>query len=215
LWLAWECRLGNVRPDQAVLATTWLLRYRMGFGGLDEPVRRSIMALQGVEVAHWQRRVEDFYHFRLRHLYRKKGLAILEAHRQAGDKVVLLSSTHHILANAVQQDLHFDHLLCNHLASNAQGVFTGELDGPLCFGEGKRVVAQALCQQWHVPLSDCTFYTDSSSDLPILEAVGHPVAVNPDPRLRRRARKEGWPQVDWGAAQKWPQQGQRGEQKGR
>jgi len=49
-----------------------------------------------------------------------------------------------------------------------------------------------------VRLSDCAFYTDSFSDVPVLEAVGQPVAVNPDPRLRRRANKRGWRIVDWG-----------------
>lgn len=212
LWLTWELRRGNVRPDQAAIATAWLVRYGLGFGGLEEPMRRSFLALGGVPAAPWGARVVAFYKLRLRHLYRAKGLQALRAHRAAGDVVVPLSSTHHVLANAVQADLHFDHLLCNRLAIDAQGLFTGRLDGPLCFGTGKLTAAADLCARLGEPLSSCVFYTDSASDLPVLQAVGHPVAVNADPTLRRIARKNLWPQVDWGPAAPWPNAGPSGPQ---
>ena len=77
----------------------------------------------------------------------------------------------------------------------ADGVYTGQLAGPFCYGPGK-VTAMAEIARWDgLDLSQCYAYSDSASDLPMLEAVGHPVAVNPDARLARHARDHGWPIV--------------------
>ena len=81
---------------------------------------------------------------------------------------------------------------------DAEGLHTGQPLGEVCFGEGKRLHAEAYAAEAGVPLSACAFYTDSYSDLPVLEVVGRPVAVNPDRRLRREALRRGWPVVDWG-----------------
>jgi phosphoserine phosphatase len=75
------------------------------------------------------------------------------------------------------------------------GRYTGELDGPFCYGPGK-VEAMVELANWNgYELDQCYAYSDSASDLPMLEAVGHPVAVNPDARLERHARRHGWPIV--------------------
>jgi phosphoserine phosphatase len=63
----------------------------------------------------------------------------------------------------------------------------------VCYGPGKVVWAERFAAEYDVDLAASTFYTDSISDLPLLERVGQPVAVNPDLRLRRLARRRGWP----------------------
>ena len=75
------------------------------------------------------------------------------------------------------------------------GVYTGELDGPFCYGPGKVEAMHALASWNSYDLAQCYAYSDSVSDLPMLEAVGHPVAVNPDAKLERYARSLGWPIV--------------------
>lgn len=75
------------------------------------------------------------------------------------------------------------------------GVYTGELDGPFCYGVGKVEAMQSLARWQNYDLSQSYAYSDSASDLPMLEAVGHPVAVNPDSKLERHARRSGWPIV--------------------
>ena len=72
-------------------------------------------------------------------------------------------------------------------ARDDQGVYTGELVGPFCYAEGKVEVMQSLAQERGYDLAQCFAYSDSASDLPMLEAVGHPVAVNPEPELREIA----------------------------
>ncbi len=75
------------------------------------------------------------------------------------------------------------------------GVYNGRLAGPFCYGEGKVVAMQEIARWDGLDLEQCYGYSDSASDLPMLQAVGHPVAVNPDARLARHARAYGWPIV--------------------
>lgn len=75
------------------------------------------------------------------------------------------------------------------------GVYTGELVGPFCYGVGKVEAITDLARWEGFDLAQCWAYSDSAGDLPMLEAVGHPVAVNPDARLERIARRQGWPIV--------------------
>ena len=76
-----------------------------------------------------------------------------------------------------------------------EGAYTGELDGPFCYGHGKVEAIERLARWEGLDLAQCYAYSDSASDLPMLEAVGHPVAVNPDGPLERYARQHGWPIV--------------------
>jgi len=75
------------------------------------------------------------------------------------------------------------------------GVYTGELDGPFVYGEGKVEAIMAIVNERGYDLGRCYAYSDSVSDLPMLELVGHPVAVNPDRALEALARARGWPVV--------------------
>jgi phosphoserine phosphatase len=77
------------------------------------------------------------------------------------------------------------------------GRLTGAPLLPICYGPGKVEVAQAWARRIGVDVAESTFYTDSFTDLPMLERVRHPFAVHPDPRLRRAARARGWPILDW------------------
>lgn len=77
----------------------------------------------------------------------------------------------------------------------SEGRYTGELTGPFCYGQGKVAAITELARWEGFDLQQCYAYSDSISDLPMLEAVGHPVAVNPDSKLERIARRRNWPVV--------------------
>jgi phosphoserine phosphatase len=74
-----------------------------------------------------------------------------------------------------------------------EGIFTGDYVPPLCFRKGKVYWAEKLAFELGKNLKDCTFYSDSVTDLPLLELVKDPRVVNPDPKLRAVAKKRGWP----------------------
>jgi phosphoserine phosphatase len=80
---------------------------------------------------------------------------------------------------------------------DAHGRFTGLPLPPLCYGEGKVERAERLAREIGFRLEEATFYSDSISDLPLLERVAVPVCVNPDPRLRRAASRRRWRIERW------------------
>ena len=79
-----------------------------------------------------------------------------------------------------------------------QGNLTGEPGEAICFGQGKVVLATKFLSERGGSLEESIFYSDSFTDLPMMDAVGKAVAVNPDPKLRREARRRGWEICDWG-----------------
>jgi HAD superfamily hydrolase (TIGR01490 family) len=88
------------------------------------------------------------------------------------------------------------------VAEIEDGVYTGELAQPFCYGEGKAEAVQRLAAERGYDLDRSYAYTDSASDLPMLEGVGHPVAVNPDHALEAIAVDRGWPIVEFSRTRK-------------
>jgi HAD superfamily hydrolase (TIGR01490 family) len=181
-----------------VQAGVWLARYQLGFASLESAIARAISTLSGVEEHAVRQRTVEFYRNELRPLYRPGARSAVDTHRLAGDQLVLLTSSSIYLAELAAEELRLDDIICNRFEVDDQGRHTGRTLGEVCFGDGKLRHAVRYAQEAGVPLGACTFYTDSYSDLPVLEAVGYPVAVNPDRRLRHAASRRGWKVVDWG-----------------
>jgi HAD superfamily hydrolase (TIGR01490 family) len=197
LWIRRELRSGHINRRQALRAASWMVRYRLGFASMEEALRTAIRSLAGTEEKTLRARTLAFYEEEVRHQYRVGAREALEEHRLRGDACVLLTASSLYLSELVSAELRLDAILCNRFQV-VEGVLTGEPEGELCFGVGKLHYAEAYAGGAGVPLSACTFYTDSYSDLPVLEKVGTPVLVNPDRRLRREVRARGWPVVEWG-----------------
>ncbi len=197
LWIRRELRSGHINRLQALRAASWMVRYRLGFASMEDALRTAIRSLAGTPEETLRQRTRDFYEEEVRRLYRGGAREAVERHRSRGDACVLLTASSLYLSELVSAELHLDAVLCNRFQVR-DGLHTGELEGELCFGAGKLRYAEAYAQRSGVSLAACTFYTDSYSDLPVLERVGTPVLVNPDRRLRREARARGWQVVEWG-----------------
>jgi HAD superfamily hydrolase (TIGR01490 family) len=167
---------------------------------MDDAIRTAIGSLRGQSEQELRARTRAFYETEVRMLYRTGARPALERHRTRGDGIVLLTASSLYLSELVAAELGFDDVLCNRFEVDDTGAHTGQPVGTLCFGAGKLAYAEVYARDRGVSLSDCWFYTDSYSDLPVLERIGHPVVVNPDPRLRREAERRGWPVEWWGAA---------------
>lgn len=125
----------------------------------------------------------------------RTGLRLLiERHLAAGDFCVILSASPQELVAAVARRLGVQRGVGT-VAATDDGRYTGCIDGDFCYGAGKLVrLAEAVGV---VELASAAAYADSVSDLPVLEAVGEPVAIQPDAELRRVAVERGWPVVDF------------------
>lgn len=198
LWVRREVALGFVRKRDAVRAALWLARYRLGLVQAEDVLGDAVAQLAGTSAAALRERTRRFFEAEVRHTYRPGGLEALHVHRARGDVPVLLTSSSLFMAEAVGADLGIDVLLATRFEVDGAGALTGRIEGRACFGPGKLAWAREAAEARGVPLSECTFYTDSSSDLPVLEQVGRPVVVAPDVRLARVARRRGWSVTDWG-----------------
>jgi HAD superfamily hydrolase (TIGR01490 family) len=199
LWIRSELGLGHISWFQALRATFWIARYQLGFASIEDAILTAIRTLEGSRESDIRDRTAAFYQGAVRNLFRPGARQALKYHRERGDQIVLLTSSSGYLSQLVAEELGLDAYLCNRFEVDPAGIHTGQLIGALCYGAGKLAYAKDFAAAAGVGLSQCTFYTDSFSDLPVLEAVGTPVAVNPDRRLRTEAQRRGWHVVDWGS----------------
>jgi HAD superfamily hydrolase (TIGR01490 family) len=122
-----------------------------------------------------------------------RGCDRVREHQAQGHIVALVSASTQYVVRPMADYLGIPgHYVCTHLESR-EGRLTGRVLDPPCYGVGKVVWAERFAAEHGVDLPASIFYTDSISDLPLLERVGHPVAVNPDLKLKRRALRRGWP----------------------
>ena len=108
----------------------------------------------------------------------------------------MLTASSNYLSDLVAAELNIPHVLSNRMEV-VDACLTGRMIEPLCFGAGKAFYAERLGQQLGLNWKEGYFYTDSYSDLPVLEAVEHPMVVCPDQRLEREAHKRGWKILIW------------------
>ena len=121
---------------------------------------------------------------------------VLDHHGAAGDDRIVVSASPTEIVSRLAHGAGLEYGVGTTAARDERGVYTGELTGPFCYKQGKVDVMRALAQEHGYDLEQCYAYTDSASDLPMLEAVGHPVVVNPEPELREIAAERGWPIVE-------------------
>ncbi|MFH8293629.1 HAD family hydrolase [Streptomyces sp. NPDC018059] len=118
-------------------------------------------------------------------------LAELRRHQRDGDRVVLVSGSFSACLTPLADDLGVDRVLCTRQITGPDGLLTGEVVRPV-IGDGKATAIAEALTDWSVDPASCFAYGDHSSDLPMLRAVGHPVAVGTDPVLVGHARRLDW-----------------------
>ncbi|MFV0679203.1 HAD family hydrolase [Ottowia sp.] len=124
--------------------------------------------------------------------------ALVDRHRQAGDQLIVVTATNEFVTRPIAASFGIDELIAVNLARGDGGWITGEIAGTPSFREGKvtRVGQWLKGRGLDWADVDITFYSDSLNDLPLLEKAQHPVATNPDERLRATAVQRGWPVLE-------------------
>ena len=116
---------------------------------------------------------------------------LIEEHRSAGREIVIVSSSGADVVEPIGEMLGVDQVVATRMVVRG-GRYTGEMEF-YAYGENKAAAMRALAAEHGWDLADCWAYSDSVTDVPMLAAVGHPTAVNPDRALRRTAAERGWP----------------------
>jgi HAD superfamily hydrolase (TIGR01490 family) len=119
-----------------------------------------------------------------------EAVALFDEHHAAGRDVVIVSSSGEEVVAPIGEMLGVDHVIATRMVV-AEGRYTGEIEF-YAYGEGKAVAMRELAAERGYDLAQSWAYSDSFTDRPMLDAVGNPVAVNPDKALRRHAAEQGW-----------------------
>ena len=196
LWVRQEFRSGRLSLWDLIRATYWLCIYHLGGTSLEPALLSGIKSLRGQSVDDFDRRVAELYESKLVKSIRDGARRAIAHHQQRGHLCCLMTNASAQLSRLIKEELRLDGMICNHF-EQVDGVLSGEPAQRLCFGEGKLRLAESIVEGSSIQLSDCYFYTDSYSDLPLLEMVGEPRVVTPDRKLRREANLRAWTILAW------------------
>jgi HAD superfamily hydrolase (TIGR01490 family) len=189
-------RRGLISRVDLAKSAFWQLLF-VARGASAERVRRAaeegMNVLRGFSVSEMRELVGEAMEPVLRPLVYDEPLGLVARHRERGERVYIVSATLHEIVQHIADDLGFDGAVGS-TCEIVDGVYTGRSLRAV-HGEGKARAVRELAAAEHVDLARSTAYSDSYTDLPFLEAVGHPVAANPDRKLRRIAAARGWPVV--------------------
>jgi HAD superfamily hydrolase (TIGR01490 family) len=167
--------------------------------GADE-ARMEEWRLRGLELSRGQRRasfgrvIQSTMDEVIRPIIYREALDLMEWHRTCGRRIYLVSSSPEEVVMPIGGLLGVDDVIATKSKVDDGGRYVGELDF-YCYGPHKAEAMRALAAEKGIDLAESWAYSDSITDLPMLEAVGHPVPANPDKDLRRVARDRGWPVV--------------------
>jgi len=191
-------RVGLISRLDLVKSVFWQVLFVLR-GASAERVRSAaedgMKVLDGFSVEDMRRLVGDAMEPVLRPLVYDEPLHLLRRHRERGERVYIVSATLQEIVELIALDLGFDGAIGS-TCEIVDGVYTGRTLRA-AHGQGKADAVRELAAAEGIELVASTAYSDSYSDVPFLETVGHPVAANPDRRLRQIARERGWPVVDF------------------
>jgi HAD superfamily hydrolase (TIGR01490 family) len=154
----------------------------------------SLEILAATDVAQLDEWHRDFMRDCIEPIILPKALVLLEQHRAAGDKLVIITATNRFVTGPIAQRLGVETLLATECEMQ-DGRYTGRSFDVPCFREGKVTRLNRWLQEQGLSLEDSYFYSDSMNDLPLLEEVAHPIAVDPDPKLHEEAKRRGWKEI--------------------
>lgn len=126
----------------------------------------------------------------------EEAVDLIAHHKEEGRDVIIISSSGTEVVEPIGERLGVDRAIGTQIAIDDEGRYTGEIVF-YAYGQGKADAMAALAEENGYDLADCYAYSDSMTDLPMLDIVGHPVAVNPDAPLRKVAVERGWPILDF------------------
>ena len=194
-WVRFLYRRGELPPRMVAKALYWQTLYRLALLDMDAVFSKLVEDLRGDSEAEMIAKCEIWYRDHVAPEVAPAARVAIEHHRQAGHLIVLATGSTQYAARPVASGVGIEHVLSSELEVE-RGIFTGR-PAAFCFGHHKVALAERWAERHGVDLAASYFYSDSYNDLPMLERVGTAIAVNPDARLRRHARRRGWATPRW------------------
>ena len=195
LWGEFVCERGLVDgADFADRNDQFYADYKAGTLDIDAYLRFALSTLVGhsrEELDAWH---QDFMACKIKPILLPKAEQLVESHRAQGHDLLIITATNEFITRPIVQLLGITELIACE-GEIVDGRYTGEPSGVPSYHAGKVTRLNAWLTEHEIKLGGAFFYSDSHNDLPLLELVDNPVAVDPDDRLQIRAEAEGWPVI--------------------
>jgi HAD superfamily hydrolase (TIGR01490 family) len=190
--LVQEARGRGVMSENQYRHAIWLsILYKLRIGEPIRMINRMLSWLGGLSEESIMQLSKEIFEQIIKDTIRSEILETIKEHRANNGAVVLLSSATTPICEPVSHFLQMDDMICTRLESK-NGILTGRTIGTLVYGPEKKVRMMEFCEKQGFAPEEAWYYGDSFTDRYVMEAVGHPVAVYPDSRLLRHAKRKGW-----------------------
>jgi putative phosphoserine phosphatase/1-acylglycerol-3-phosphate O-acyltransferase len=183
---------GRMAPRELVESSLGALSFALGRTGFSGLMSASTAAYRGLAESVLEELGQEVFEKHLATQIYPESRALVKAHQDKGHTLAVVSSATRYQADPLARDMQIPHVMCTRLEVE-DGIFTGRVVHPTCYGEGKASAVQELKRHHDLDLDESYFYTDSHEDLPLLEIVGRPRPLNPNQRLAQLAKERTWP----------------------
>ena len=192
LYMKYRYQRGEVTGWELAKGLGAYLRYKAGILDISAWTKDMMVQFKGQSESELAVEAREWFEQMVAETIYPEAADAIREHQAGGHVVVIVSGSSKFVVRPLAERLDIEHILYTRLEVE-DGVFTGRVIDPICFEEGKIYWLQQLIDEQGIDLAKSYFYTDSVTDLPLLELVGHPVVTNPDPLLYRQAVKRHWP----------------------
>jgi putative phosphoserine phosphatase/1-acylglycerol-3-phosphate O-acyltransferase len=188
----YRLRRGEISVSEVVKTVAESINVERRGHDVSEMMRVGVQAQAGREVDEMEDWARNVFSRKIAGMIYPDARLLIDAHLRRGHTVVIASSATRPQIQATADDLGIDHIIATEMAE-ADGVLTGELGSEIRWGQGKADAVIEFAQEHAIELGQSFGYSNGEEDLPFLELVGYPCALNPDDELRDIAKERGWP----------------------
>jgi HAD superfamily hydrolase (TIGR01490 family) len=192
LYMRYRYQRGEIGGYDLLKGLGAYIQYKLGVLDIRNWTKTMMVQFRGQSEKEMEAEANAWYHDMVAETIYPEAERLVRTHDEAGHVVAIVSGATKFVVRPLAQRLGVKHMLFTRLEVE-DGLFTGRVIEPICFEEGKIYWLQQFIEEHGIDLAKSYFYTDSITDMPLLDIVGHPVATNPDPLLYRAAVKRRWP----------------------
>jgi len=192
LYMRYRYQRGEISGLELLKGVGAYLQYKLGILDIRNWTKTMMVQFRGQSEAELEVEAKAWFEELVTQTIYPEAEELVRKHEADGHVVAIVSGATKFVVRPLAQRLGIEHLLYTRLEVE-DGRFTGRVIEPICFEEGKIYWLQQFIEEHGIDLAKSWFYTDSITDLPLLDLVGHPVATNPDPLLYRAAVRRRWP----------------------
>ena len=192
LYMRYRYQRGEITGVELLKGLSAYVQYKLGILDIRNWTKNMMVQFRGQNEADVEQEAEAWFEEMVAETIYPEAAELVRKHQEQGHVVAIVSGATKFVVQPLARRLDIQHLLFTRLEVE-EGVFTGRVIEPICFEEGKIYWLQQFIEEHAIDLAKSYFYTDSITDQPLLDIVGHPIATNPDPLLYREAVRRRWP----------------------